>query len=94
MAQTFYDSTLTDTQIQSALNAIHGVIANSNNGKVLVVENGLIAAKSVTELSGSTLVSKTITANGTYYPADDNADGYSEVTVNVSTVPSASGVSF
>lgn len=33
---------------------------------------------------GSTLVPKTITANGTYDPADDNADGYSEVTVNVS----------
>lgn len=33
---------------------------------------------------GSTLVTKTITENGTYDPADDNADGYSEVTVNVS----------
>ena len=33
---------------------------------------------------GSILVSKTITQNGTYDPADDNADGYSEVTVNVS----------
>ena len=31
----------------------------------------------------STLVSKTITANGTYNPADDNADGYSSVTANV-----------
>ena len=33
-----------------------------------------------------TLVSKAITANGTYDPADDNADGYSGVTVNVSGV--------
>lgn len=32
---------------------------------------------------GSTLIPKTITQNGTYDPADDNADGYSEVTVNV-----------
>lgn len=31
----------------------------------------------------STLVPKTITANGTYNPADDNADGYSSVTANV-----------
>lgn len=31
----------------------------------------------------STLVEKTITANGTYNPADDNADGYSSVTANV-----------
>jgi len=29
------------------------------------------------------LVNKTVTANGTYASADDNADGYSEVTVNV-----------
>ena len=29
------------------------------------------------------LVSKSITANGTYDPADDNADGYSSVTVDV-----------
>ena len=32
---------------------------------------------------GETLVSKTITLNGTYDPDDDNADGYSEVTINV-----------
>lgn len=30
-----------------------------------------------------TLVQKSITLNGTYDPDDDNADGYSEVTVNV-----------
>jgi hypothetical protein len=30
------------------------------------------------------LVTKTISSNGTYNPADDNADGYSQVTVNVS----------
>lgn len=29
------------------------------------------------------LVEKTITANGTYDPADDEADGYSSVVVNV-----------
>ena len=34
---------------------------------------------------GSVLVPKTITENGTYDPADDNADGYSEVTVTVPT---------
>lgn len=39
----------------------------------------------VVEVSGgSVLVSKTITQNGTYDPADDQADGYSSVTVNVS----------
>lgn len=33
--------------------------------------------------SSPTLVTKTITLNGTYDPDDDNADGYSGVTVNV-----------
>lgn len=33
--------------------------------------------------STPTLTQKTITLNGTYDPNDDNADGYSEVTVNV-----------
>jgi hypothetical protein len=32
---------------------------------------------------GGTLVEKTITENGTYNAADDNANGYSSVTVNV-----------
>lgn len=34
---------------------------------------------------GGTLIEKTVTANGDYYAIDDNADGYSKVTVNVST---------
>lgn len=46
----------------------------------------LLIEKQVTS-GGATLVEKTITANGTYDPADDDADGYSEVTVNV-PVPS------
>lgn len=37
---------------------------------------------------GSTLITKTITVNGTYSAQDDDADGYSSVTVNV---PSTSG---
>lgn len=37
---------------------------------------------------GSTLITKTITANGTYNASSDNADGYSQVTV---TVPQPSG---
>lgn len=37
---------------------------------------------------GGTLIEKTITQNGDYYAVDDNADGYSKVTVNVpSDVP-------
>lgn len=33
--------------------------------------------------ASATLTTKEITENGTYYAADDSADGYSEVTVNV-----------
>ena len=33
---------------------------------------------------GATLITKTITENGTYNASSDNADGYSQVTVNVS----------
>lgn len=38
--------------------------------------------------SGATLITKNITANGTYNASSDNADGYSSVTVNV---PSGGG---
>ena len=38
----------------------------------------------------ATLITKTITANGTYSAEDDNADGYSSVTVNVPTGGGAS----
>lgn len=34
---------------------------------------------------GGTLIEKTITENGDYYAVDDQADGYSKVTVNVSS---------
>lgn len=36
------------------------------------------------ESGGGTLITKTITQNGTYNASADNADGYSQVTVNVS----------
>lgn len=39
--------------------------------------------------SSATLVTKTITANGTYSASSDGADGYSQVTVNVSGGASA-----
>lgn len=38
---------------------------------------------------GSTLITKSITVNGTYDAEDDNADGYSSVTVNVNAGPKA-----
>lgn len=42
------------------------------------------------------LISKEVTANGTYRASDDNALGYSHIIVNVSgsAIPSANGVRF
>lgn len=42
--------------------------------------------------SSATLITKTITANGTYSASDDDADGYSEVTVNVPSGGSSKNV--
>lgn len=42
--------------------------------------------------SSATLITKTITANGTYSAEDDDADGYSEVTVNVPSGGSSKNV--
>lgn len=51
----------------------------TQNGKVLVTQNGGVLLGNTSELT-----TKTITENGTYLASADNADGYSEVTVNVS----------
>ena len=40
---------------------------------------------------GATLITKTVTANGTYSASSDNADGYSSVTVSI---PSYDNISF
>lgn len=82
MASTYYDSQLTAAKIESALDAIDGVIVPSNNGKVLMIENGRIKAESVGEIIAD-LGSKTIVQNGTYHAYDDSLDGYDEVVVNV-----------
>ena len=43
------------------------------------------AVQNIPTGGGSTLITKSITENGTYDASDDNADGYSEVTVSVPT---------
>jgi hypothetical protein len=50
------------------------------NGTYDTTENNEV----VVNVSGGTLIQKTITQNGTYNASDDDADGYSSVTVNVS----------
>lgn len=51
----------------------------------LAFPDGFVSAVQAIETGGAapTLVTKTITENGTYNAASDNADGYSSVTVNV-----------
>lgn len=61
----------------------------NNNTKVLEtggtwLEDDITLVDVTSGGGGSTLGTKTITQNGTYNATDDNLDGYSEVTVNVS----------
>lgn len=58
---------------------------NLNGGSKKIILNGTTyyAGGSNSGGGSSTLITKTITANGTYSAQDDNADGYSEVNVNV-----------
>ena len=55
--------------IESAADVINGKQAVDNNGQLVT--------------GTFTTVEKTIDANGTFYPVDDNAQAYSKVTVNV-----------
>ena len=61
MANTYYDSQLTAAEIEAALEAVDGLIAPANNGKVVVVENGALVAKSVSEWLDIDLQAKTVT---------------------------------
>lgn len=62
----------------------------NNNTKTLKTAGTYMEGDVIlTDVSGGsspTLISKTITANGTYDPADDNADGYSSVIANVGPI--------
>lgn len=60
-------------------------------GSINITQNGTYdvtdKASAVVSVSGSapTLITKSISANGTYNASSDSADGYSQVTVSVST---------
>lgn len=83
MPKTYYDSELTGEQIESALEAIDGVVTPSNNGKILRVKDGSIEAVSASEYtSGIDVEPLSVTANDTYTAPAGKA--YSPVTVNVS----------
>ena len=75
------DYKVTDTQLTSIANAIR---TKGETSAPLEFPTGFVTAVQNIPTGGSSvLVTKTITQNGTYSAEDDNADGYSEVTVNV-----------
>lgn len=77
------DSSQLDTDLTSIANAIR---AKGGTSAQLTFPNEFVTAiNAISGGGGSTLVTKTITENGTYTATDDDADGYSEVTVNVPT---------
>lgn len=84
MANTYYDSTLTAAEIESALEAVDGLIVPTNNGKVIAVENGTLVAKSVTEYVDLNLQAKTATPSASQQTIspDSGYNGLSSVTIN------------
>lgn len=77
-------STKTGTAVTvSASELVSGTKNISANGTGIDVTNYASVDIAVPSVS-PTLITKSITANGTYNASSDNADGYSSVTVNVS----------
>ena len=75
------DSSQLDADLTSVANAIRAKSGGSGN---LAFPAGFVSEIGGIETGDSaTLITKSITANGTYSASDDDADGYSEVTVNV-----------
>lgn len=80
-ADKLVDSTQLDTDLASVASAIR---TKGGTSAQLAFPNGFISAiESISGGGTASLISKNITANGTYSAEDDNADGYSDVTVNV-----------
>lgn len=76
------DSTQLDADLTSVANAIR---TKGGTSAQLAFPAGFVqAVQDIPTGTSPTLITKTITENGTYEASDDDADGYSEVTVNVS----------
>lgn len=83
------DYKVTDSELISIANAIR---TKGGTSSPLAFPNGFTSAVEAIPAGGSSiLISKSITANGTYNASSDNADGYSAVTVNVSGSGGGSG---
>lgn len=78
---------VTESHLSDIANAIRG-----KSGVQTTYTPGQMAAAVAALPDATTLVSKTVTENGVYHPADDGADGYDAVTVSVggvSVIPEA-----
>lgn len=77
------------TDLTSVANAIR---TKGGTSASLSFPDGFVSAvQNIPTGGGSTLISKSITANGTYNASSDNADGYSQVTVAVPAVKKLTG---
>lgn len=74
------DYKVSDNSLTSVAEAIR---TKGGTTEGLQFPDGFVQAISSLSTGGSTLITKSITENGTYSASSDNADGYSSVTVNV-----------
>lgn len=77
---------ITDTAVKDVTNYEQAQVVDANLVPENIKKDVTILGRTGTYEGGGSpvLVPKTFTQNGTYDPADDNADGYGEVVVNVS----------
>lgn len=84
--------TKTENGTYDVTNLAELIVNVSGGGSVTQDQDGYIVLPSTGGGGGgSTLITKSITLNGTYDATDDNADGYSSVTVNVSGAQTTTG---
>ena len=81
---------VSDTDLTSVANAIR---TKGGTSSPLVFPSGFVSAVQNIPSGGgtATLITKSIVANGTYSAGDDDADGYSEVSVAVPQPPYVTG---
>ena len=75
------DSTQLNSDLTSVANAIR--TKGGTSGQLAFPSGFVSAIGDIPTGSDPTLITKTIAENGTYDAEDDNADGYSSVTVNI-----------
>lgn len=74
---------VSDTELTSVANAIR--TKGGTSASIAFPDGFVQAIEDIPTGGGSTLITKSITANGTYNASSDNADGYSSVTVAVAS---------